>query len=93
MAVCDPLICEKSKIIPQKLFPPEFNLKYTISIKVFQNLQQQDATKIINVIYVKHNLFQTSKWSRTIDLNTTLIILFNSPKGYTAVKLYRTTTE
>ena len=26
----------------------------------------------ISVIYVKHNLFQQSKWSRTIDLNTTI---------------------
>ena len=30
------------------------------------------------MIYVKHNLFQQSKWSRTIDLNTTHIILFES---------------
>ena len=30
------------------------------------------------VIYVKHNLFHQSKWSRTIDLNTTQIILFKS---------------
>ena len=29
-------------------------------------------------IYVKHNLFHQSKWSRTIDLNTTHIILFKS---------------
>ena len=31
-----------------------------------------------HVIYVKHNLFHQSKWSRTIDLNTTHIILFKS---------------
>ena len=31
-----------------------------------------------HVIYVKHNLFQQSKWSRTIDLNTTHIVLFKS---------------
>ena len=30
------------------------------------------------VINVKHNLFHQSKWSRTIDLNTTHIILFKS---------------
>ena len=46
----------------------------------FQNLQQLDATKKISVIYVKHNLIQQSKWSRTIDLNTTHIILFKSPR-------------
>ena len=31
------------------------------------------------MIYVKHNLFHQSKWSRTIDLNTTRIVLFKSP--------------
>ena len=30
------------------------------------------------VIYVKHNLFHQSKCSRTIDLNTTHIVLFKS---------------
>ena len=30
------------------------------------------------MIYVKHNLFQQSKWSRTIDLNTTHTVLFKS---------------
>ena len=30
------------------------------------------------VINVKHNLFQQSKWSRTIDLNTTHIVLFKA---------------
>ena len=29
----------------------------------------------LHVIYVKHNLFQQSKWSRTIDLNTHIIFL------------------
>ena len=28
---------------------------------------------------MKHNLFQQSKWSRTIDLNTTHIVSFRSP--------------
>ena len=32
------------------------------------------------VIYVTHNLFQQSRWSRTIDLNTSHIILFKSPR-------------
>ena len=30
----------------------------------------------IDVIYVKHNLFQQSRWLRTMDLNTSHIILF-----------------
>ena len=32
----------------------------------------------LHVIYVKHNLFHQSNWSRTNDLNTTHIILFKS---------------
>ena len=46
----------------------------------FQNLQQLNATKKISVIHVKHNLFQQSKLSRTIDLNTTHIISFKFPR-------------
>ena len=34
--------------------------------------------KNVHVIYVKHNLFQQSKQSRTIYLNTTHLILFES---------------
>ena len=34
----------------------------------------------LHVIYVKHNLFHQSKWSRTIDLNTTYITFFKSPR-------------
>ena len=34
----------------------------------------------LEVIYVKHNLFQQSRWSRTTDLNTSHIILFKSPR-------------
>ena len=34
-----------------------------------------------NCIFVKHDLYHQSKWSRTIDLNTTHIILVNSPRG------------
>ena len=33
----------------------------------------------LDVFYVKHNLFQQSRWSRTIYLNTSHIILFKSP--------------
>ena len=31
-------------------------------------------------MYVKHNLFQQSQWSRTIELKTSHIILFKSPR-------------
>ena len=34
------------------------------------------------VIYIKHNLYQQSEWSRTIDLNTTHIILFKSARDH-----------
>ena len=50
--------------------------------------QEKDFDKIavagghgkIGCIFVKHNLFHQSKWSRTIDLNTTHIVIFNSPR-------------
>ena len=48
--------------------------------KEFSKLATAGRHKNISVIYVKHNLFQQSKWSRTIDLNTTHIILFKSPR-------------
>ena len=43
--------------------------------------------KNINVIFIKHNVFQQSKWSRTIDLNTTHIILFKSARDIQQVEL------
>ena len=36
--------------------------------------------KSLDVIYVKHNFFQQSQWSRYIDLNTSHVILFKSPR-------------
>ena len=44
----------------------------------FVKLATSGRHRRINIIYVKYNLFQQSKWSRTIDLNTTHIILFKS---------------
>ena len=43
--------------------------------------------KNISVRYVKHNSFQQSNWSRTIDLNTTHIILFKSPRDIQQIGL------
>ena len=40
----------------------------------------------LNVIYVKHNLFHQSKWSRTVDLNTAHIILFKSLRDIQQIK-------
>ena len=45
--------------------------------KEFVKLATAGRHRGLDVIYVKHNLFQQSRWSRTIDLNTSHIILFN----------------
>ena len=42
--------------------------------KDFVKLATTGSHKGLDVIYVKHNLFQQSRWSRTIDLNTSHII-------------------
>ena len=46
--------------------------------KDFVKIATSGRHRRLHVIYVKHNLSQQSKWSRTIDLNTTHIILFKS---------------
>ena len=46
----------------------------------FVKLAPAGRHKNVHVIYVKHNLFQQSKQSRTIDLKTTHLILFKSPR-------------
>ena len=46
----------------------------------FVKLATAGRHKGLDVIYVKHNLFQQNCWSRTIDLNTSHIILFKSPR-------------
>ena len=55
--------------------------------KGFSKLATAGRHKTISVNYVKHNLFQESKWSRTIDLNTTNIILFKSPRDIQQIGL------
>ena len=54
--------------------------------KEFFKLATAGRHKNINVIYIKHNLYQQSKWSRTIDLNTTHIILFKSARDIQQVE-------
>ena len=54
--------------------------------KEFVKLATAGRHKNINVIYIKHNLYQQSKWSRTIDLNTSHIILFKSPRDIQQVE-------
>ena len=48
--------------------------------KDFVKLATAGIHRGIDIIYVKHNLFQQSRWSRTNDLNTSHIILFKSPR-------------
>ena len=55
--------------------------------KEFSKLATAGRHKNISVIYVKHNLSQQSKWSRTINLNTTNIILFKSPRDVQQIGL------
>ena len=54
--------------------------------KAFVKLATAGRHKNINVIYLKHNLYQQRNWSRTIDLNTTHIILFKSPRDVQQVE-------
>ena len=54
--------------------------------KEFVKLAAAGCHKKINVIYIKHNHYQQSKWSRTIDLNTSHIILFKSARDIQQVE-------
>ena len=49
--------------------------------KSFSKLATAGRHRNISVIYIKHKLFQQSKWSLTTDPNNTQIILFKSPIG------------
>ena len=48
--------------------------------KDFVKIAVAGRLKKVHCIFVKHNLFHQSKWSRTIDLNTTHIVLFKSTR-------------
>ena len=48
--------------------------------KEFVKLATAGRHKGLDVSYIKHNLFQQSRWSRTIDLKTSHIILLKSPR-------------
>ena len=56
--------------------------------KRFLKIATSGRHKKINVIFVKHNLFHQSKNSRTIDLNTTHVILFNSPRDVNQITYF-----
>ena len=48
--------------------------------KDFVKLATAGRHRGLDVIYVIHILFQQSRWSKTIDSNTSHIILFKSPR-------------
>ena len=48
--------------------------------QAFVKLAVAGRHRKLHCIFVKHNLFHQSKWSRTIDLNTTHVILLKSPR-------------
>ena len=55
--------------------------------KEFVKLATAGRHRGVHVIFVKHNLYHQSKKSRTIDLNTTHIILFKSPRDVQQVEV------
>ena len=55
--------------------------------KEFSMLATAGRHKNLSVIYVKHNLFQQSNLSRTIDPNTTHFILFKSKRDVQQIAL------
>ena len=57
--------------------------------KEFVKIATSGRHRKLYVIYVKHNLFHQSKWSRTIDLNTTHIILFKSLRDIQQIEYLR----
>ena len=56
--------------------------------KDFCKIAVSGRHKKVHVIFVKHNLFHQSKQSRTIDLNTTHYILFNSPRDVQQINYF-----
>ena len=54
--------------------------------KEFVKVATAGRHKNINPIYIKHNIYQQSKWSRTIDLNTSQKILFKSARDFQQIE-------
>ena len=48
--------------------------------KEFVKIAVAGRHKKIHCVFVEHNLFHQSKWSRTIHLNATHVVLFKSPR-------------
>jgi len=58
--------------------------------KRFVKIATSGRHKNLHVIYVKHNLFHQSKYSKTIDLNNTHVILFKSPRDVNQINFLGT---
>ena len=69
---------EITKILSNRLLIFDDSCEEISNDKEFVKIATSGRHRKLHVIYVKHNLFHQSKWSRTIDLNTTHIILFKS---------------
>ena len=82
LAVVGPSGCGKTELIFKMLSGNTFYPKFNHIIF----LATAGRHKKIIVIYLKHNLYQQSKWSRTIDLNTSHILLFKSARDIQQVE-------
>ena len=52
----------------------------------FVKLATSGRHKQVHIIYIKHNLFFQSKFSKTIDLSNTHLILFKSPRDVNQIR-------
>ena len=52
----------------------------------FVKLATSGRHRNVHIIYIKHNLFFQSKFSKTIDLNNTHLILFKSPRDVNQIR-------
>ena len=57
--------------------------------KEFVNTSTVGRHKKVQCIFMKHNLFTESKWSRTFDLSTSLIVLSKSPRDIQQINVFR----
>ena len=61
--------------------------------KEFVKIAPSGRHRKLHVVYIKRNLFHQSKWSRTIDQNTTHIILFKSLRDIQQIEYLAKTVE
>ena len=51
----------------------------------FLNIVRSGSYRGLHAVYVNHNLFQRSRFSRTLDLSPTHIIIFKSPRDISQI--------